>query len=58
MTLGRSDAGNTFKYSSNLWQFRLSTSGYSAPGNYSVTVEAGDDSYSIDPMCTATFVVQ
>lgn len=55
---GRGNAGNTFKYRNHHWQFGLSTSDYSAPGRYSVTVEAGDDSYIIDPACTATFVVQ
>ena len=55
---GQGDAGNRFSYGEDYWQFNLGTGSFSAPGLYGITVEAGDDSHTIDPGCTASFVIR
>ena len=41
------------------WSYNLLSANYTAPGDYTIKLVSGDDSeYSIDPTCTALFVVQ
>jgi hypothetical protein len=50
--------GNQFRYDtkSGNWIYNLSTSAFTAPGTYDVTVVSGDESYAIDPACSGAFV--
>jgi hypothetical protein len=56
--LGHGTDGNQFVFTSEgIWQFNLSTRGYSAPGTYTITMAPGN-SYLIEPTCTASFVLR
>lgn len=56
---GKSSEGNQFAYADGQWQFNLSTSNYSASGNYFVEIASGDNSeYIIEPACVGTFTVK
>lgn len=57
---GDGDPGNQFYFTdSDLWQFILSTHGYTAAGAYVATIESGDPSeYVIDPACVTEFIVE
>jgi hypothetical protein len=51
--------GNQFVYTEDyMWQFNLKIKNYTASGTYTVTMEPGDESYTIDPVCEATFVIK
>jgi hypothetical protein len=54
--IGTATDGNQFNYSGTGWTFGLGTKPFSAPGTYTVTVAAGDDSYEITPTCSGQFV--
>jgi len=59
LSAGFGTEGNEFEFRDGKWQFNLKTKNYSAPGTYTVTMVSGDSSeYIIDPMCTATFVIE
>jgi hypothetical protein len=55
---GLSDDGNEFRFDpiEGLWIINLATKQFTAPGEYTVTVVAGDSSYVIDPSCIGTFI--
>jgi hypothetical protein len=60
---GKPTSGNSFVWKSNapalggMWNFNLNAHSYTTPGAYLVTVEAGDDSYVIEPPgCDGIFV--
>ncbi|MEJ2402181.1 MAG: hypothetical protein P8Y52_12425 [Xanthomonadales bacterium] len=57
---GAGDPGNEFYFTnSDLWQFILSTHGYSAFGQYYATIESADPSeYVIEPACVTEFIVK
>jgi hypothetical protein len=57
--LGQADSGNMFIYDPNsqIWQYDLSSSPFTASGTYTVTVNSGDETkYSVSPTCSGTFV--
>lgn len=58
LSAGFGTAGNQFEFRDGKWQFNLKTKNYSGSGTYTVTMVSGDlDEYTIDPTCTATFVI-
>ena len=56
--LGQSSDGNEFRFDplAGHWVYNLGTKPFTAAGTYTVTVAAGDTSYSISPTCTGQFV--
>jgi hypothetical protein len=56
--LGQSSSGNQFNFDSTTqtWWFHLASTPFTAPGTYTVTVQAGDPSYQVSPTCSGTFV--
>lgn len=55
--LGLGTAGNQFVFNEGVWQFNLSTKGFTAPGTYTVTMAPGN-SYFVEPTCSASFVIR
>jgi hypothetical protein len=54
---GQGTEGNQFELVNGSWKFNLQTKNYTGSGTYTITMVPGDGSYSIDPTCTATFVI-
>ena len=55
---GQGTVGNAFVFSDGKWHFNLETANYSAAGSYVINMISGDSAeYTIDPGCTATFVI-
>lgn len=56
---GKSFDGNQFEYIDGKWQFNLSTSNYTASGNYFVEIASGDTGeYVIEPACIGSFTIK
>ena len=57
LSVGKASEGNQFVFEDGIWQFKLSSKGYSASGTYVVTAISGDElEYVIDPSCVTSFV--
>ncbi len=57
LSVGKASEGNEFVFSDNVWQFKLSSKGYTASGTYLITAVSGDElEYVIDPSCVTSFV--
>jgi len=56
---GQGTEGNQFEFSDGKWQFNLQTKNFSGSGTYDIYVLSGDpNEYTINPTCTATFVIE
>jgi hypothetical protein len=59
LSAGQGTPGNQFVFSGSKWQFNLETKNYTAAGTYTITMASGDsDEYTINPTCTAQFVIE
>ena len=61
LAVGLGTDGNQFEYdpSDERWRFNLKTTNYTALGSYTIRMVSGDVSeYTIDPTCTAVFVIE
>ncbi|MFZ0429593.1 MAG: hypothetical protein WAO20_15855 [Acidobacteriota bacterium] len=56
---GSSSDGNQFFFNGQgKWQFNLKTSGYTAPGLYTIRIVSGDESEYVINACEAYFVIE
>lgn len=57
---GKGSEGNQFVFTDEgVWQFNLKTSGFTAPGTYTITMESGDsETYYFSQQCNAEFVIE
>lgn len=59
LAVGAGTVGNQFEFVDGAWQYNLKTSGYSAIGTYTVSMQSGDNSeYIVSPICVGQFVIE
>ncbi len=60
LPVGQGTDGNQFVFTAEQkWQYNLKTKNYTAAGTYTIDMVSGDSTqYTINPVCTATFVVE